>query len=208
MNKEELLAAYAAGRWDFTGVDFCGADLRGAPLFRVDLTGAAFIDADLSGATLYDVALCYANLRGANLCRADSWHADLTGAILTGADLTGADLTGAILTGADLTGAIGFQFPEAPDPLALRRLVAKQMREHPELHDQGAWGYRGDDESCGTPCCVAGWACRLGGGARGHFIPTAATMLLHYDGYRIPSFAGNASRKAILRDLTVPIEDQ
>ncbi len=164
MNKEELLAAYAAGRRDFTGVD----------------------------------------LSGANLCGTDLQHADLSGANLCGADLSGADLSGADLTGADLTGAVGFRFPGSPDPMELRRRVAEQILEHPDLHDQRVWGQM---ESCGTPCCVAGWACRFGGGTRGHLISTAATVLLHCDGYRLPSFAPDTAREDILRDLTVPLKD-
>ncbi len=208
MNKKELLKAYAAGRRDFTGVDLSGADLRGAVLSRADLFGADLSCAKLSSANLYGAILNGANLTGTDLRSADLSCANLIDATLSGADLTGADLSEAWLQGVDLTGAVGFRFPGSPDPLELRQRVADQIREHPELHDQGAWGYRGDDESCGTPCCVAGWACRLGGGPRGHRISTAATVLLHCDGYRVPSFVGSASRESIIRDLTVPIKEQ
>ncbi len=238
MNKEELLAAYAAGRRNFAGFDLRFADLRRADLTGADFRGAVFCHADLRGVDLRQANLSGANLSGSDLTRAklscavlrhadlhhvDLHRADLFGADLSGAnlrdsyfrraDLRGADLTGAELNyarlhGADLTGIIGFRFPGSPDPVELRRLVAKQILEHPELHDQGDQDFCGDNESCGTPCCVAGRACRLGGGARGHFIPTAALRLLHCDGYRLPSFAGSASRESIIRDLLVPIKDQ
>ncbi len=198
MIKEELLAAYAAGRRAFPGVDLSGAHLCGADLRGADLSAANLSDADLMG-----VDLSGAILSGAYLTRA--W---LHGADLQLADLSGANLCGADLSDADLTGAIGLRFAGAPDPLELRQRVAEQIREHPELHDQGTWGEETDEASCGTPCCVAGWACRLGGGDRGHRISTAATVLLHCDGYRVPSFAGYATREDILRDLLVPIKDQ
>ncbi len=233
MNKEELLAAYAAGRRDFVGVDLPGAwlqhvdlrgadlrggDLAGVDLFNANLTGANLAGANLRGAELTGANLTGTDLRDAILMGADLRGAELTGANLTGtnlcradlsgADLTGTNLTGADLTGADLSGAKGFRFPGAPDPLELRRLVAEQIRNHPELLDQRWWGCSHDDPSFGTSGSVAGWACRLGGGARGHFIPTAAVLLLHCDGYRVPSFDMDASCENILRDLTVPIEDQ
>ncbi len=203
MTKEELLAAYADGRRDFTGVDLSEVALQGANLRDADLRGADLQHADLRGANLRFADLCNTNLSGANLR-----SADLRGAILSRADLRGAILSRAKLSGAALTGAIGFRFPGAPDPLELRRFVAEQIRDHPELHDQSDWGGESEDASCGTPCCVAGWACRLGGGARGHSVPAAAIRLLHCDGYRLPSFAPGTAREDILRDLTVPIKEQ
>ncbi len=79
MTRDELLAAYAAGRRDFTDANLRGANLRGA-----NLRGA--------------------NLRGANLYGADLYGADLEGANLRGADLYGADLRSANLRGANLEG--------------------------------------------------------------------------------------------------------
>ncbi len=220
MNKEELLAAYAAGRRYFVGVNLSGADLRGANLcdsyFRranlrgADLRGVILSRADLTGAKLSGADLYSANLRNTRMVHVDLrvakvLCADFRGADLQGADLSDSDLSGTTLVNVNLTGAIGFRFPGAPDPLDLRQRVADQIREYPELHDQRVWGQR---ESCGTPCCVGGWACRLGGGDRGHIIPTAATLLLHCDGYRLPSFASDTPREAILRDLLVPIKEQ
>ncbi len=213
MNKEELLAAYVDGRRDFTGVDLSEVDLQGANLRDADLRGADFQHANLSDANLTGATLCGAALRGADLCNANLMDANLMGANLRGADLRnanlrGVNLRGAILMSAGLTGAIGFRFPGSPDPLELRRRVAEQIREHPELHDQSDWGGESKDASCGTPCCVAGWACRLGGGDRGHSVPAAAIRLLHCDGYRLPSFAPDTTREDILRDLLVPIKEQ
>ncbi len=243
MNKEEFLAAYAAGDRDFRGANLTGADLRDAILTGADLSGANlrradlrfvalaradlrdailmgadlrsvdFTGADFTGAILTGANLTGAWLQGADLTGADLSGADLSGAVLRGANLTGANLTGANLrwanlTSVDLTGAIGFRFSGSPDPLDLRQRVAAQIQEHPELHDQREWGENTDEATCGTPCCVAGWACRLGGGARGHRISTAATLLLYCAGYRVPPFDADASREAILRDLLVPIKDQ
>ncbi len=228
MNKEELLAAYAAGRRDFAGValfdaylyradlrfaDLTGAWLQGADLRHTDLRSADLIDAYLYRADLRDANLSWAdltcaNLRDTNLSGANLSGADLRDADLRDADLRDTDLIGAWLQGANLTGAIGFRFAGAPDPVELRQRVAKQIREYPELHDQETWGEDTDEATCGTPCCVAGWACRLGGGIRKQSIQTAAIRLLHCDGYRIPSFAPDTPREDILRDLTVPIKEQ
>jgi hypothetical protein len=88
-----------------------------------------------------------------------------------------------------------------PDPRALRAAVAAQIQAHPETHDQVTWG-TGDPTACGTPCCVAGWACRIGGGTYGLCVPTAATILLGaVEGLPIPSFDGYASREDILAAL-------
>ncbi len=193
---------------DLTGAYLSGVDLRDADLRDAILMGADLRDADLTGAWLQGAKLYGAHLTDADLSGADLSGATVRDSILTGAILTGTGLAGAILTGTDLTGAVGFRFPGSPDPVELRQRVADQIREYPELHDQQVWGGRGDDAACGTPCCVAGWACRLGGGTRGHRIPTAATLLLHCDGYRLPSFASDTPREAILRDLTVPLKEQ
>jgi hypothetical protein len=91
--------------------------------------------------------------------------------------------------------------PDAPDALALRAAVARHIDEHPELHDQGAWGDGSDDPACGTPCCVAGWACHLGGGSRGLPVPLAAAALLVLPDAPLPSFDGGASREQILAAL-------
>jgi pentapeptide repeat protein len=142
-----------------------------------------------------------ADLRGADLRDADLRDADLRGADLTGADLRDADLTGAVLTG-----ATGYRFRDAPDPMALRRQVADHIEAHPELHDQESWGDGSADPACGTPCCVAGWACHLGGGSRGHGVPSAATRLLWVDGLPMPDFSVCADRDGILAALRAEVK--
>ena len=153
------------------GRNLSGADLRGA-----DLRGAYLRGANLRGAYLSD-----ANLRGANLLDAD--------------------LSGAYLRGAYLSGAIGLRTPDMPDARALRLAVATQIDTHPELHDQRQWGDGSADPACQTPCCVAGWACHLGGGDRGLSVQTAATILLHVDGAPAVDFAATATREDILAQL-------
>jgi hypothetical protein len=91
--------------------------------------------------------------------------------------------------------------PDAPDARALRLAVAAHIEAHPELHDQRKWGDGSADPSCGTPCCVAGWACHLGGGARGLSVEFAGAALLYLDGVTLPSFGADATREDILRDL-------
>lgn len=87
------------------------------------------------------------------------------------------------------------------DASALRLAVAAHIEAHPELHDQREWGDGDADPGCRTPCCVAGWACHLGGGSLGLPVELAAVALLALDGATLPSFAPTASREAILRDL-------
>ena len=125
-------------------------------------------------------------LRGANLARANLERANLEGAHLADANLEGAK----------------FARPaNAPPAAELRRLVADQLSTHPELHDQVEWGEGEADPHCGTPCCVAGWACHLGGGSGNLSVPTAATLLLWEDGKPMPSFAPTAEREEILSAL-------
>jgi len=184
-----------------------GADLRGANLGDANLRGANLRGANLYDANLYDADLGGADLRGANLRGADLRGADLYGANLRGADLRGADLYGANLRGADLGGAdLGdlrnsMLGGDAPDAIELRAKVAAHIEAHPELHDQSEWGDGKPDPTCGTPCCVAGWACHLGGGDRGLGVATAATLLLTAPGVDNPSFDAGVSREEILRVL-------
>jgi hypothetical protein len=132
-----------------------------------------------------------ANLRGA----------DLGGANLRGANLGGANLGGAYLGGAHLSTIRTSLFPDAPDAATLRANVAAHIEAHPELHDQGTWGNGEADPSCDTACCVAGWACHLGGGHQGQGVATAATLLLHLDGAPMPSFDASATQEEILAAL-------
>ena len=210
----EILTAHAAWlrdpstgqRANLTGVNLTMADLTGVNLTwvnltRVNLTRVNLTRANLTGVNLTRANLTGVNLTGANLTGVNLTWANLTWANFTGADLTMADLTMADLTMADLTMAIGFRFADAPDPRTLRAAVADKIEAHPELHDQGKWGDGSPDPSCGAPCCVAGWACHLGGGARGDQVLSTAIRLLWLDGAPMPSFDGNASREEILAAL-------
>jgi len=188
-------------RANLTRANLSGADLSDANLDGANLTGANLHGANLIDANLYRACVIDADLTGANLSCADLTGADLNGANLGGANLTRANLSGADLSDANLTGAIGFRFPDAPDPIALRKLVADQIESHPELHDQGDWGDGCANPNCGTPCCVAGWACHLGGGARGLSVSSSATRLLWVDGLPMPSFESDATREEILDAL-------
>ena len=145
--------------------------------------------------------LTYADLTDANLRGADLTDAILRDAILRDANLTGADLTGANLAGANLAGAVLPEPYESLDRRALRLAVADHVEANPGLHDQSEWGDGTADPQCGTPCCVAGWACHLGGGKRDLGVAYAATLLLHVDGAPMPSFGERASREEILRAL-------
>jgi hypothetical protein len=199
------------------GADLGGANLRGAYLGGANLRGADLVGADLGGANLRGADLGGANLRGAYLGGANLRGADLRGAYLGGANLRGAYLVGAYLGGANLRGAdlvgadLGGAYlgdlrsrllgDDAPDPKVLRASVAAHIEAHPELHNQAEWGDGKADPSCGTPCCVAGWACHLGGGDRKLGVSTAATLLLHVDGLPMPDFSADTSREEILAAL-------
>ena len=100
MTRDELLAAYAAGKRNFRGAYLGGADLAGAYLGGAYLRGADLAGADLAGADLR-----WAYLGGADLAGAYLGGADLGGAHFRGADLRGAYLRGAYLRGAHLGGA-------------------------------------------------------------------------------------------------------
>ena len=204
----DLSGAYLSGA-DLSGAYLSGADLSGAYLSRAYLSGAY-----LSGAYLRGADLSGADLRGADLSRAYLSRAYLSGADLRGADLSraylsraylsGADLSGAYLSRADLSGALGLPFDleamRAAAP-ALRLKVAEHIEAHPELHDQSDWGDGKADPACETACCVAGWACHLGGGDRGLGVETAARLLLHVDGKPMPDFDASTPREEILEDL-------
>ena len=182
--------------------DLRGADLRDANLRGADLRGADLRDADLRGANLRGANLRDADLRGANLRDADLGDANLGDANLRGANLRGANLYGANLGGANLGDLRNSMLGgDAPDALELRAKVAAHIEAHPELHDQSEWGDGKPDPTCGTPCCVAGWACHLGGGDRGLGVPTAAALLLTAPGVDNPSFDAGVSREEILRVL-------
>jgi hypothetical protein len=207
MTREELVAFYAAGNRDFVGKDLRNVDLSGLDLSSANFRGASFRGANLQDTNLQDTNLQDTNLRdayfqgvnfrGANLRDADLEDTDLEDTDLEGANLRGTDLEGANLQGARLKGAVGFRYDDAPDPIVLRKLVADQIEAHPERHDQGSWG----DGTCETPCCVAGWACLLGGGRRKDDVASAGLRLLWVDGLPMPSFSAYATREDILEAL-------
>ena len=71
MTRDELLAAYAAGKRNFRGAYLGGADLAGADLRGAYLGGADLAGADLGGADLRWAYLGGADLGGADL--GDQW---------------------------------------------------------------------------------------------------------------------------------------
>lgn len=95
-------------------VDWLGADLRGARLYRARIDEAWFDranleDANLSCSTLRGASFCCAFLKNSSLR-----YANLRGAKLVGAYLSNTDFTGADLRGADLC----FAYLVANDSLA------------------------------------------------------------------------------------------
>ena len=86
-------------------VDFDGAQLQGALLYRAQLQGASLIGAQLQGALLDSAQLQGASLAGANLQGASLDGAQLQGASLFAAQLQGASLYSAQLQGASLYSA-------------------------------------------------------------------------------------------------------
>jgi serine/threonine-protein kinase len=115
MTAEDLLAAYAKGRRDFSNHDLTavsvpkailtGANFHQAKLAKTNLHGANLFNADFGRASLQQAILKNANLARAYLSHADLQGADLRGADLSYAYLSHANLRGANLCGADLTGA-------------------------------------------------------------------------------------------------------
>jgi len=126
MNLEaELIAKYAEGVLDFSGLNLAEsnfssinlsginlsqanlsvANLSGINLSKADLTDAQMNVARLSGANLTDAILNGCSLNVANLVRADLSRAQLCGASLVRSELVRADLTRANLLDANLSGA-------------------------------------------------------------------------------------------------------
>ena len=110
-------------------VDFEGADLQGASLFRTQLQGAALYHAQLQGAALdftrfQGASLEAARLQGAWLDRAQLQgtslrDAQLQGASLEYAGLQGASFTGATLEATDLLGAYLWRTTRQQPPSSL-----------------------------------------------------------------------------------------
>lgn len=115
LTADELLAAYAKGRRDFTSHDLnllnlqkvtlSGANFHQSKLRKVNLQGANLFSTDFGRASLNQAVLRNANLARSYLSHADLQGADLRGADLSYAYLSHANLRGANLCGADLTGA-------------------------------------------------------------------------------------------------------
>jgi serine/threonine-protein kinase len=115
LSTDDLLAAYARGKRDFTSHDLSSlnlvkTNLSGANFHQSKLQRSNCQNANLSNTDFGRASLSQANLRNANLARAYMSHADLEGADLRGADLSyaylsNANLRRANLCGADLTGA-------------------------------------------------------------------------------------------------------
>ncbi len=83
-----MLAAYAAGRTNFRGVELPGVDLAWSVLSDVDFSRANLSGANFSGAELCRVKFCDgADLTFANFSRADLDQVDVSGANLEGANL-------------------------------------------------------------------------------------------------------------------------
>lgn len=112
---EDLLAAYAKGKRDFSNYDLNGLNLNKTDLSSANFHQAQLQKTSLQGANLMNAdfgraSLAQASLKNAKLARAYLSHADLAGADLRGADLSyahlsNANLRSANLCGADLTGA-------------------------------------------------------------------------------------------------------
>jgi len=115
LSAEDILAAYARGKRDFTGQDLSSLNLQRADLSdanfhqsklqKINLQGANLFSADFGRASLSQAVLKNTNLARAYLSHADLAGADLRGANLSYAYLSHANLRGANLCGADLTGA-------------------------------------------------------------------------------------------------------
>ncbi|MCS6782512.1 MAG: pentapeptide repeat-containing protein [Gloeomargarita sp. SKYBB_i_bin120] len=102
---QQLLARYAAGERDFSGIKLIGCNLQGANLEGVNLSRADLMLADLSGCLLIGAKLVGANLIGAELVKTNLQEATLTGANLIGANFSQANLSGSQLVGSNLSAA-------------------------------------------------------------------------------------------------------
>ncbi len=114
MTRNEIIAAYAAGRRDFT--DFDNDDKF------LDLSGLVLTDADFSRAFLNvsfdDSIVNRAQFVDANIKTCSFVNADLTEAVFHGAALCATDFSGAVLEGAKFAGACfhGYTFGEDDCP--------------------------------------------------------------------------------------------
>ncbi|ABA23996.1 Pentapeptide repeat protein [Trichormus variabilis ATCC 29413] len=107
MNVEELLAQYATGVINFSGVDLSEANLSGVKLCGVNFSQANLSIANLSGSNLSEADFSHAKLNvarlsGANLTNAIFNHSSLNVANLIRSDLSRAQLRGASLVRAEL----------------------------------------------------------------------------------------------------------
>lgn len=67
---------------------------------------------------------------------------------------------------------------EAPRELAAE--ILKQVRSHPDTHDQTQWGSCNDpnNNACKTTACIAGWAAILTGQAEYEYSPSVGNYHL------------------------------
>jgi uncharacterized protein YjbI with pentapeptide repeats len=99
MNREEILAAYASGRRDFSGLavnEFL--DLSALNLVDADFSDAGF-DASFDDSDLRQAKFVNAYIKKCSFVRADLRGADFRGAGICAADFTGANLEGALFAG-------------------------------------------------------------------------------------------------------------
>ena len=167
-------------RADLSGADLSGANLSGANLYRADLSGADLSDANLSRANLYRADLSGADLSGANLSRANLYRANLSGANLSGADLSDANLSRADLSDANLPAITSM-------PDIRQKVLAAVTAEGCSLNMR-SW------HICNTTHCLGGWIVTIH--PQGRLLEsfasigtgTAAALILHASGEKIPNF--------------------
>jgi hypothetical protein len=145
-----LRGAEGLPRFELSGANLSGADLRyenlkgapleGADLSNADLRGANLITAELSGANLSGADLSGANLTAADLSGANLHRAHLGEAILRVAKLSDADFSDANLSGAvfgetwiatDLTRAFNLEHVHHRLPSHLSQEVLLRATERP-----------------------------------------------------------------------------
>ena len=123
MTSRDFMDQYAAGRSNFSGLDFTGEDFEGmvldkactflrcifvgasfrhATLVGVNFSHADLSDCDLSHASLRDCTLTGAQLANSNLTSANFQDCTMTGAQLANGNLTSANFQKCTMTGAQL----------------------------------------------------------------------------------------------------------
>lgn len=129
MDREELLAQYAAGRRDFPNLDFQEGNLSQADLTGINLSGSNLSLTNLTGANLAGADLSHAQLNVARLSGAHLPQANLQGANLKVANLAQANLRGANLMQANLVGTEMIRCDLSEADLRLVDLSGADLRE-------------------------------------------------------------------------------